>query len=60
MKRDRTGLRIAIELKKDVNAEAKKLFIQNSDLQIAYNFNMVAISDGRPKLMVFAKLLIVT
>lgn len=28
-----------------------KLFIQNSDLQISYNFNMVAISDGRPKLM---------
>ena len=28
-----------------------KLSIQNSDLQISYNFNMVAISDGRPKLM---------
>ncbi|MEX6241090.1 DNA topoisomerase IV subunit A [Staphylococcus haemolyticus] len=49
---DRTGLRIAIELKKDVNAEAIENYLfKNSDLQIAYNFNMVAISDGRPKLM---------
>lgn len=49
---DRTGLRIAIELKKDVNSEAIKNFLyKNSDLQISYNFNMVAISDGRPKLM---------
>lgn len=49
---DRTGLRIAIELKKDVNSESIKNYIyKNSDLQISYNFNMVAISDGRPKLM---------
>lgn len=49
---DRTGLRIAIELKKDVNSESIKNYLyKNSDLQISYNFNMVAISDGRPKLM---------
>ncbi|HGZ7771614.1 TPA: DNA topoisomerase IV subunit A [Staphylococcus aureus] len=49
---DRTGLRIAIELKKDVNSESiKNHLYKNSDLQISYNFNMVAISDGRPKLM---------
>ncbi|HDG2893079.1 TPA: DNA topoisomerase IV subunit A [Staphylococcus aureus] len=49
---DRTGLRIAIELKKDVNSELIKNYLyKNSDLQISYNFNMVAISDGRPKLM---------
>lgn len=49
---DRTGLRIAIELKKDVNCESIKNYLyKNSDLQISYNFNMVAISDGRPKLM---------
>ncbi|HDP4325259.1 TPA: DNA topoisomerase IV subunit A [Staphylococcus aureus] len=49
---DRTGLRIAIELKKDVNSEPIKNYLyKNSDLQISYNFNMVAISDGRPKLM---------
>ncbi|HDH4490585.1 TPA: DNA topoisomerase IV subunit A [Staphylococcus aureus] len=49
---DRTGLRIAIELKKDVNSESIKNYLyKNSDLQISYNFNMVTISDGRPKLM---------
>ncbi|MBO3011388.1 DNA topoisomerase IV subunit A [Staphylococcus aureus] len=49
---DRTGLRIAIELKKDVNSESIKNYLyKNSDLQMSYNFNMVAISDGRPKLM---------
>ncbi|HCX9299847.1 TPA: DNA topoisomerase IV subunit A [Staphylococcus aureus] len=49
---DRTGLRIAIELKKDVNSESIKNYLyKNSDLQISYNFNMVAISDGRPKLI---------
>ncbi|MGX0082890.1 DNA topoisomerase IV subunit A [Staphylococcus hominis] len=49
---DRTGLRIAIELKKDVNSESIKNYLyKNSDLQITYNFNIVAISDGRPKLM---------
>ncbi|HII1102827.1 TPA: DNA topoisomerase IV subunit A [Staphylococcus aureus] len=49
---DRTGLRIAIELKKDVNSESIKNYLyKNSDLQISYNFNMVPISDGRPKLM---------
>ena len=49
---DRTGLRIAIELKKDVNSEAVTNYLyKNTDLQVAYNFNMVAISDGRPLLM---------
>ncbi|MCG1196711.1 DNA topoisomerase IV subunit A [Staphylococcus epidermidis] len=49
---DRTGLRIAIELKKDANSESIKNYLyKNSDLQISYNFNMVAISEGRPKLM---------
>ncbi|AVL78331.1 MULTISPECIES: DNA topoisomerase IV subunit A [Staphylococcus] len=49
---DRTGLRIAIELKKDVNSEAVANYLyKNTDLQVAYNFNMVAISDGRPLLM---------
>ena len=30
--------------------QSKTIYI-NSDLQISYNFNMVAISEGRPKLM---------
>lgn len=35
-----------------MNSESIKNYLyKNSDLQISYNFNMVAISDGRPKLM---------
>ncbi|GIN84138.1 DNA topoisomerase 4 subunit A [Heyndrickxia sporothermodurans] len=49
---DRTGLRIVVELKKDANAEGVLNFLfKNTDLQIAYNFNMVAIHNRRPKLM---------
>lgn len=49
---DRSGLRVAVELKKDVNATAILNYLfKNTDLQVAYNFNMVAISEGRPKLM---------
>lgn len=49
---DRTGLRIVVELKKDANAEGVLNFLfKNTDLQIAYNFNMVAIYNRRPKLM---------
>jgi topoisomerase IV subunit A len=49
---DRTGLRIVIELKKDANAEGVLHFLfKNSDLQVTYNFNMVAINHRRPMLM---------
>lgn len=49
---DRTGLRIVIELKKDADAEGVLHYLyKNSDLQIAYNFNMVAIYNKHPKLM---------
>ncbi|ARJ51802.1 DNA topoisomerase IV subunit A [Staphylococcus lutrae] len=49
---DRSGLRVAIELKKDINATSILNFLfKNTDLQIAYNFNMVAITEGRPQLM---------
>ncbi|WP_168714467.1 DNA topoisomerase IV subunit A [Metabacillus litoralis] len=49
---DRTGLRIVIELKKDANAEGVLHYLyKNSDLQITYNFNMVAIHNRRPMLM---------
>ncbi|WJP98785.1 DNA topoisomerase IV subunit A [Macrococcus bovicus] len=47
---DREGLRIAIELKKEANAEGILNYLyKNTELQINYNFNMVAISDRRPK-----------
>ncbi|MBT2728166.1 DNA topoisomerase IV subunit A [Bacillus sp. ISL-75] len=49
---DRTGLRIVIDLKKDADAEGVLNYLyKNSDLQVTYNFNMVAIYKKRPKLM---------
>ncbi|MCI6369047.1 MAG: DNA topoisomerase IV subunit A [Limosilactobacillus reuteri] len=46
---DRSGLRIAIELKRGANANGILNFLlKNTDLQINYNFNMVAIDDQRP------------
>jgi topoisomerase IV subunit A len=55
---DRTGLRIVIELKKDANAEGVLHFLfKNSDLQVTYNFNMVAINHRRPMLMGLRELL---
>lgn len=55
---DRTGLRIVIELKKDADAEGILNYLyKNTDLQITYNFNMVAIYNKRPCLMGLKKLL---
>ncbi|MED4206419.1 DNA topoisomerase IV subunit A [Neobacillus mesonae] len=49
---DRTGLRIVVELKKDaVAAGVLNYLYKNSDLQVTYNFNMVAIHNKRPKQM---------
>jgi len=49
---DRTGLRIVIELKKEADGEGVLNYLfKNSDLQITYHFNMVAIHNRRPKLM---------
>lgn len=47
---DRTGLQIVVELKKDVNAEGILNYLfKNTELQINYNFNMVAIDEMRPQ-----------
>lgn len=47
---DRTGLRIVVELKKDVNSKGILNYLfKNTDLQINYNFNMVAIDKMRPR-----------
>ncbi|WP_045521746.1 DNA topoisomerase IV subunit A [Neobacillus niacini] len=55
---DRTGLRIVIELKKDVDAHGVLNYLyKNSDLQVTYNFNMVAIAKKRPKLLGIRELL---
>ncbi|GAF64660.1 DNA topoisomerase IV subunit A [Bacillus sp. TS-2] len=49
---DRTGLRIVVELKKEANATAiLNYLLKNTDLQVTYNFNMVAIHNKTPKLM---------
>ncbi|WGN89149.1 DNA topoisomerase IV subunit A [Ligilactobacillus faecis] len=47
---DRDGLRIVVELKKNANATGILNYLfKNTDLQISYNFNMVAIDHKRPK-----------
>ncbi len=44
--------RIVIDLKKEANAElVLNYLLKNTDLQINYNFNMVAIVNRRPKLV---------
>ena len=46
---DREGLRIAIDLKKDANRELIiNYLLKNTELQISYNYNMVAIVNRRP------------
>ena len=47
---DRDGLRIAIELKKDANTDlVLNYLLKYTDLQINYNFNMVAIDNFTPR-----------
>lgn len=47
---DRTGLQIVVELKKEANAEGiLNYLLKNTDLQVSYNFNMVAIDKKRPE-----------
>ncbi|MFY3792031.1 DNA topoisomerase IV subunit A [Ureibacillus sp. MALMAid1270] len=49
---DRTGLRIVVELKKDVDGQGILNYLyKNSELQINYNFNMIAIHNRRPTMM---------
>ncbi|PYF05692.1 DNA topoisomerase IV subunit A [Ureibacillus chungkukjangi] len=49
---DRTGLRIVIELKKDVQAVGILNYLYKStELQVNYNFNMIAIHNRRPTMM---------
>ena len=49
---DKEGLQIAIDLKKDANAEnILNYFYKNTELQVSYNFNDVVICGRRPMLM---------
>ena len=55
---DRTGLRIVIELKKNIDSNGiLQYLLKNTDLQVTYNFNMIAISGRRPTLMSLPMLL---
>ena len=46
---DKEGLQIAIDLKKDANPNNILNYLyKNTDLQISYNFNMIAIVNRRP------------
>lgn len=46
---DRDGLRVVIDVRKDVNPEIiLQSLYKYTDLQINYTFNMVAISKGKP------------
>ncbi len=47
---DRSGLRIIVELKKDADADQiLQYYFKHTNLQINYNFNMVAINKQRPE-----------
>ena len=46
---DRNGLRIVVDLKKDVDSNLILNYLyKNTDLQVYYNYNIVAIVDKRP------------
>ena len=46
---DKTGLQITIDLKKDANGENILNYLyKNTELQISYNYNMIAIVNRRP------------
>lgn len=52
------GLQIDIHLRKDVNPETILNFLlKQTDLQTSYNFNVVAICNGRPMQMGLAEIL---
>ncbi|MDN3953803.1 DNA topoisomerase IV subunit A [Sporolactobacillus laevolacticus] len=47
---DRSGMRVIIELKKDADPNGiLNYYFKNTDLQISYNFNMVAIDHKAPR-----------
>ena len=55
---DRSGMRIAIRLKKDANIKAiLAILYKGTDLQCAFNVNMVAIADNKPKLLTLREII---
>lgn len=56
---DRTGLRIAIELKKEADSQTiLNYLLKYTDLQVNYNFNMVAIDHFTPRQVGLQKILL--
>ena len=55
---DRDGLRIAIDIKKDANRDViLNYLLKNTELQISYNFNMIAIVKRVPRQLGLAPIL---
>ncbi len=55
---DKNGLRIVIDLKKSANKElVLNYLLKNTDLQISYNYNMVAIVNKSPKQLGIIKII---
>ena len=49
---DRTGMRAVIEIRKEADAERVLAYLYKySDLQVTFGVNMVAIAEGKPRLM---------
>lgn len=49
---DRKGMRAVIRLKKEANAKkVLEYLFKTTNLQVSFAFNMVAIADGKPKLL---------
>ncbi|MBI4091366.1 DNA gyrase subunit A, partial [candidate division WWE3 bacterium] len=55
---DRTGLRVAIELKRDARPQqVLNLLFKHTELQTAFNANLVALLHGEPKIFTLKMLL---
>ena len=49
---DRTGMRAVIEVRKEADAEKLLAYLfKYSDMQVTFGVNMVAIAEGKPRLM---------
>lgn len=55
---DRNGLRVVIDVKKDVDAQLILNYLyKNTDLQVSYNYNVIAIVNKRPTQMGLTQML---
>ncbi len=55
---DRTGMRAVVEVRKDADVDTVLGYLfKYSDLQVTFGVNMVAIADGKPRLMSLRRVL---